>query len=34
MWSSERPGFGRGSGQSLTWLTIAALALLNLWKLV
>ena len=34
MWETERPGFGRGAGPSLTWLTIAALALLNLWKLV
>lgn len=33
MWSTEMPGFGRRSGQSLTWLTIAALAVLNLLKL-
>lgn len=34
MWSTEVAGFGRRSGQSLTWLSIAALAVLNLWKLV
>ena len=33
MWMSAVPNFGRVSGQSLTWLTIAALALLNLAKL-
>jgi uncharacterized membrane protein YecN with MAPEG domain len=33
MWSTEIAGFGRISGQSLTWLTIIALALLNLTKL-
>ena len=33
MWSTDIAGFGRISGQSLTWLTIVALALLNLWKL-
>ena len=33
MWNTENPGFGRGAGQSLTWLTIAALAVLNLLKL-
>jgi hypothetical protein len=33
MWSTEVAGFGRQSGQSLTWLSIAALALLNLSKL-
>jgi len=34
MWSSETAGFGRRAGQSLTWLSIAALAVLNLLKLV
>ena len=33
MWSTAMPGFGRIAGQSSTWLTIVALALLNLWKL-
>jgi uncharacterized membrane protein YecN with MAPEG domain len=33
MWSTSRTTFGRASGQSLTWLTIAALAVLNLWKI-
>jgi len=32
MWSTETPTFGRIVGQSLTWLTIAILALLNLWQ--
>jgi uncharacterized membrane protein YecN with MAPEG domain len=32
MWSTETPTFGRVAGQSLTWLTIAILALLNLWQ--
>ena len=32
MWGTEIPGFGRGTGQTLTWLAIAVLALLNLWK--
>ena len=34
MWSTDIAGFGRISGQSLTWLTIVALALLNLLKVV
>jgi hypothetical protein len=34
MWSTATPGLGRGSGQTLTWLSIAALAVLNLTKLV
>jgi hypothetical protein len=33
MWSTAIAGFGRISGQSLTWLTIVALALLNLAKI-
>jgi uncharacterized protein len=32
MWSTEVAGFGRRSGQGLTWLTTAVLALLNLWQ--
>jgi uncharacterized membrane protein YecN with MAPEG domain len=34
MWGSEIAGFGRRTGQSLTWLTIAALAVLNILKVV
>ena len=34
MWGTEIPGFGRGTGQTLTWLAIAALAVLNLWKVI
>jgi uncharacterized protein len=30
MWSTERPRFGRGAGQTLTWLAIAVLAVFNL----
>ena len=33
MWSTEVAGVGRGIGQSLTWLAIAALAVLNLWQI-
>jgi uncharacterized protein len=33
MWSTEIPGFGRGTGQTLTWLAIAVLAVFNLWRL-
>jgi uncharacterized membrane protein YecN with MAPEG domain len=33
MWNTPIAGFGRIAGQSATWLTIAVLALLNLWKL-
>ena len=32
MWSTEEPGAGRGTGQTLTWLSIGVLALLNLWQ--
>jgi hypothetical protein len=32
MWSTERRGFGRVAGQTLTWLAIAALGILNLWQ--
>lgn len=34
MWATEKPVFGRQAGQSLTWLTIAALAALNIVKLI
>lgn len=34
MWVTEVARFGRICGQSLTWLSIIALAVLNLWKLV
>jgi len=34
MWGTEVPGLGRRMGQGLTWLSILALALLNLSKLV
>jgi uncharacterized protein len=33
MWGTEMPGFGRGAGQTLAWVSIAALAVLNLWRL-
>jgi uncharacterized membrane protein YecN with MAPEG domain len=33
MWTTEKAGLGRQMGQSLTWLSIIALALLNLSKL-
>jgi len=34
MWATDMTTLGRQIGQSLTWLTIAALAVLNLAKLV
>jgi hypothetical protein len=34
MWNSARAGFGRIAGQSLTWLSVAALAVLNIVKIV
>ncbi len=34
MWSTEMPRPGRGIGQTVTWLSIAALAVLNLSRLV
>ena len=34
MWNSPLPNFGRVSGQSLTWLTVLALAVLNVIRLV
>jgi len=33
MWSTEIAGPGRGTGQTLTWLSIAVLAVLNLWQI-
>jgi uncharacterized membrane protein YecN with MAPEG domain len=33
MWSTEIPGFGRGVGQTITWLAVAALASLNIWQI-
>lgn len=34
MWATDMPNIGRQIGQSLTWLSLAALAALNLWKVV
>ena len=34
MWATEAPNLGRQFGQSLTWLSIAALAVLNLAKVI
>ena len=34
MWSTEVAGPARGTGQTLTWLSIVALALLNLMRLM
>lgn len=34
MWSTEVAGPGRGTGQTLTWLSIAGLAVLNLAKAI
>lgn len=33
MWATDMPNIGRQIGQSLTWLALVALAVLNLWKL-
>jgi uncharacterized membrane protein YecN with MAPEG domain len=33
MWGTEIPKPGRGIGQTTTWLSIAVLALLNLWRI-
>ena len=33
MWETENAGFGRRTGQALTWLTIIVLALLNVWQI-
>jgi len=34
MWSTEVAGPGRGTGQTLTWLSIVGLAVLNLAKVI
>lgn len=34
LWQSSLPDFGRGVGQTLTWLVIAGLGVLNLWLVV
>jgi len=34
MWSTPKTNFGRASGQSLTWLTTVALAVLNIVKII
>jgi len=34
MWGTETAGLGRQAGQSLTWLAIAALAVLNIWQIL
>lgn len=34
LWQSNLPNFGRGVGQSLTWLVIVGLAVVNLWLVV
>lgn len=34
MWGTEVPGPARGTGQTLTWLAIAGLAVLILWQLI
>ena len=34
MWTTDMPNIGRQIGQSLTWLSLIALAALNLWKVV
>ena len=33
MWATDMTNIGRQIGQSLTWLSLIALAVLNLWKL-
>jgi uncharacterized protein len=33
MWNSDRPTAGRGIGIVLTWVTVIALAVLNLWQI-
>ena len=34
MWATDMTNIGRQIGQSLTWLSLIALAVLNLWKVV
>jgi uncharacterized membrane protein YecN with MAPEG domain len=33
LWNTAGLNFGRGAGVTLTWITIAALAVLNLWQI-
>ncbi len=33
MWTTDMTNIGRQIGQSLTWLSLIALAVLNLWKI-
>jgi uncharacterized membrane protein YecN with MAPEG domain len=33
LWNTAGLSFGRGAGVTLTWITIAALAVLNLWQI-
>jgi uncharacterized protein len=32
VWNSDKPTAGRGIGIALTWVTVIALAVLNLWQ--
>lgn len=34
MWTSDIPGFGRGAGQTLTWLSVAVLAAANILRVL
>ena len=34
MWATDMTNIGRQIGQSLTWLSLISLAVLNLWKVV
>ena len=34
MWATDMTNIGRQIGQSLTWLSLIALAVLNLWKVL
>ncbi len=34
MWATDMTNIGRQIGQSLTWLSVAALAVLNLWRII
>ena len=34
MWATDMTNIGRQIGQSLTWLSLIALAVLNLWKII
>jgi uncharacterized protein len=33
MWNTVEPNFGRAVGPTVTWLAIAAMAVLNLWQI-